>query len=381
MVSNQVAESFAASAAEFKAAAAGYNFTYQGYSDEWTVDKNTCQVQWHDAAADFLLTNAKGAQLILTVAENPIEGVIYNITSGGVFTASPVSSSTDSETYAGYAIADGSPPTSYPVDYVSAIWYVPWVEQPNDPSGTSPNCHITYSGDPNQCVVETWVGLQNSTYDGPDHLPSGHGEVVQTGSDGNETCTYNSGVGNWQCSASYRGWSEYVRGDSSGNLDVIDGPHYCSTSEGTNDEMVGQVGTTYYFNDTSGYETYTILTDYGSTTTVCSHPFTNGEVHAEYYADYFQERPQLPSGSTVLPEFGTGSGASSTNTVTFYDCGMAVGTLNSEFGAYPNYNSGYGFGSHMYNGGNTDTTVSAWTENSGSTYGYFSDTWDTSAGT
>jgi len=108
----------------------------------------------------------------------------------------------------------------------------------------------------------------------------------------------------------------------------------------------------------------------------CSHAFV-GEVHTEYYADFFAERPQWGSSHYfALPKF---------DTFDFYDVGMGAGGSSS--GAYPNYNRGYGFGSYMYNqwvGNNhyyQDTSVGTMYENSGSTYGYFSETWDSSAGT
>jgi hypothetical protein len=368
-VSPQIVEDFAMNSTQYALAVAGLNSSFQGFNNDWTLSEATCTISWHDATASFLVTNAHDVKYILTVAENPLEGIIYNVALDGVFVASIAQ--TNSETYSGYAVADSSTPTSNPVDYASSTWYAPSVEVPSDPSPySSPSCKWTGSDSSTECIVEFWTGLQNSTYDGPNHIPAHTGEVVQTGTFGNETCGYQVG-GAYGCTSVYKDWSEYVRGYSNGNASP-DGPYYCYPSPGEGDEVVGQVGSKLYFNDTSSNYTYTILTDYGSpNTTICSHFYNNGEVHTEYYADYFAETPQYGSSFFTLPEF--------TSPTTFYDCGMATG--QTEFGAYPNYSNGYGFGSYIYNSDTTNTDTGTMYENSGSTYGYFGVTWVNSYGT
>jgi hypothetical protein len=142
------------------------------------------------------------------------------------------------------------------------------------------------------------------------------------------------------------------------------------------DKFVGQVGTKLFFNSTSSYYTYTILTDY-THSNVCSKEYTT-EVHAEYYADFFVEQPQFSTNSWFhLPKF---------NKVTWDDMGMA--TAQTEFGTYPDYTTNWGFGSYEYNYDSAhseyvqDTTTSSMTQEASpyQNWGVASVTWLESAG-
>ena len=356
VVSSQAVQDFAKNSAQFASASAGFNSTFMGFNDEWTVNKATCTASWHDAAANYMLQNTKGSK-VLVISENPEIGVIYNVSYSGVQTAAIAT--VNSRTYSGYAMSINSG-ASTEITYASSNWYQPLVSAP---TGTgAPSCNWAYQQPWTQCVLNVWVGLQNSTYDGPDHIPTHTAEVVQTGTQGNWTCITT-------CHSFYQGWNEYVRGNPSGTI-LVNDYRYCSGSMSVNDSITAQVGSQYYFNGTSGSTYYSILTDW-QYSWICSHPFSNGEVHPEYYASFFAERPQVGGNAfNALPKF---------HTFTFYNVGMATG--RSEFGAYPYYDSGYGFGSYIYNGGTTDTTTGSMSENSGSTFGYFSEYWVSSYGT
>ncbi len=144
------------------------------------------------------------------------------------------------------------------------------------------------------------------------------------------------------------------------------------------DSIYAEVGNELQINGTSGNPYYTILEDvtYGKFCEV-EYNATGGEVHTELFADFFGERPQIGVGYYTLPKF--------TN-FDFYD--VELGSTSHQLGAYPNYNSDYGFGAYMRNENITtsiytdDTSTSSMSENCcGSTEGYFTQTYDSSLGT
>lgn len=159
----------------------------------------------------------------------------------------------------------------------------------------------------------------------------------------------------------------------------------CSSyfTAGSGDEMDGAVGSQEVINGTTGNKFYTLLRDY-SNGVICEWAYPDPGVNfdhqpygKEYFADFFAERPQIGSTSNYyrLPVFGN---SADSYTFTFYDCGM----ITEAQGAYTYYNLGYGFASYMLNAGTTNTSLGGMNQNGGgSSYGYFSETWDNSAGT
>jgi len=352
-VSEQAARTFAESSSQYQLSTAGFASTFSGIANDWEIDSRNCVVSWHDVSVNYLLSG-KDSTTVLTIDENPTLGVIYNVSVRPEIY--PQISTQSSETYSGYGIAANSD-HSTEVNYSTAYWYVPTVS-----TTSSPGCGST---PPSSCEFVAWVGLQNSTYDGPDHTVS-KGEVIQTGTQGQVGC-------NPSCTSAYWGWSDYLSANSNGIK--YNNYSYCASSfiPQPGDEMTGQVGSQEIINGTSGNTYYTILTDWNVGYS-CERAYTFSNHHGtygkEYFADFFAERPQC--GSTcyfALPQFSN---------FEFFDVGM----VNEATGAYTYYNFGYGFGSYMFNSQTQDTTTKPMIENSGgSTYGYFYEDWNSSAGT
>jgi hypothetical protein len=246
---------------------------------------------------------------------------------------------TNSKTYSGYAVAESSDsPPSYTVDFASAQWVVP---VPSKDSGSGqPTCPNTGL----YCRIDAWVGIQNSTYDGPDHTPSGTGQVFQAGTQSQLVCSPS-------CLASYDAWALYLKAGRSHTYDPLDcGVSYWTPSAG--DTMNVEVGSELEINGSSGIYFYAIIRDSAQSRACFSGTqYTTSEVSStNYYSDFFAERPQVGSSYYSLPRF---------QQINFTDAMM--GSEGTKSGAYPNYNNGYGFGSYMYNLA-TNTATSSMSE-------------------
>jgi hypothetical protein len=358
VVSSQAVQNLASQSSQYQAAVAGYSSTYTGYADEYTIDSTNCTVSWHDAAANFLLHNSKGVY-ILVVADDPRLGIVYSITQHGYSSASI--SVQNSATQSGYYIAnDSSSPPTTGVTYTTAFWDVPDLYQP--PSG-QPQCGWTESNGPSECLLDEWTGLENNSYIGNAVGFTGTNVVVQTGTTGNFTCDTHS-----NCYVKAWGWSEWTQVGSPTKTPQI---KTCSLSVSQGDGMSAEAGTEQQINGTSGSYYVTVLID-ESLDQSCKAQYSTSEVPTMHYAISTLETPQNTSGIYTLPKF---------ETFQFQDFGMGTGG-SKQFGAYPNYNSGWGYGTEMKNYGYQETTTSGMSENCcGSTYGHFTETWDTSSGT
>lgn len=362
VVSSQAVQNLASQSSQYQAAVAGYNSTFTGYADEYNTDPTNCTVSWHDAAANFLLQSTKG-KYIVVVAEDPRLGIVYSVTEHGYTSASI--SPTNSTTYSGYAIANNSA-GSQSIDYSTAFWYIPDL---SGPSGAG-QPHCLWSVDTNtECDLSVWTGLQNNTYNGNPRTFTGTNVVLQTGTQGNYTCNHGN------CYVKAWGWSEWLKaGNSAATPRILD----CSFDMSQGDGMSAEVGSQLQINGTSGSTYYTILID-ESLDRSCQAEYLNLSypVPTPYYAMFIAERPQPNANWFALPKF---------ETFEFEDVGM--GTGSSQFGAYPNYNNNWGFGSYMKN---INTTTSVWTPDTttssmstmggGSVYGQFTETYDSSLGT
>lgn len=364
VVSSQSVQDFATSSLQYQTAVVGFNSSYTGFNDEFSINRVDCTVSWHDAAANFKIQNEKkGENYALVIEEDPRLGIVYGVTKD-VYSEASIAQH-GSTTYSGYAIAnDSSTPHTTAVDYVTANWNVPDLSGPTG-SG-SPTCHWTAHNATTQCLFDEWTGLQNSTYDGANRtISSGTGEVIQTGTQGNYTCDTHL-----NCYVQAVGWNEYFRGNTAGEIEAPE--YFCSAyiSVSQGDGMSAQVGSEQQINGTSGSIYITVLID-ETLDHSCKHNYATGTyVHTEYFADYFGERIQGTTGIYALPKFTESE---------FQDLGMGTGS-SKQFGAYPNYNNGWGFGSYMANT-TRNTSVTGMSETSGTTYGYFYEDWVSSVGT
>jgi hypothetical protein len=368
VVTPQAARSLAENSSSYKSAVTGDNSIYIGTGYEWNLDYSNCSVSWYDAVVNYKIVSSNGSSYDLTIGENPLTSTIYSASINPEAYAGI--SLSHSVSYSGYAVSDNGAE----VNYSTAAWYMPTVGEPLDAGvGSNPYCGTSATSSPPWCQAMEWVGLQNSTYDGG--TPTANGEVIQTGTEG--ICESHTGSPP-VCNGGpyYHGWSEALTGKANGVITQNSGIQTCDThfTPSTGDYLVAEVGSQEVINGTSGNKFYTILDDTNGDVG-CEFVYPNGSsvtklAGKEYYSDYFVETPQLSSTPTfaTLPTFGS---------FTFYDCGM----ITESQGAYTYYNDGYGFGSVMYNGGGANTAVSSMSKNSGTTYGYFSETYDNSVGT
>lgn len=298
----------------------------------------------------YVLQSSNGSAYLLTISGNPKTDAVF-ATQIRPFALSSLysdASSVSSETYSGYAVA-GNSSHSEQLGYTASQWYV---AAAHDTSTVT--CGLSTS----TCISEQWVGLQNSTYDGPDHLNS-TGEVIQTG-----TQTIYAGCPS-ACYAAYDSFAEYLSGKANGvtynTTDVVDcdgGPGHFTY---VGDSVTGIVGSEQQINGTSGTQYSTILHDW-TQSWMCSFHVNFSDASKtygkEYYSDYFVERPQC--GLTCFYHLANFSA------MTFYDCESGT-TGSTTFYNYPEYNNGYGFASYMGNGAYQNTDPMAWVLNSGST--------------
>jgi hypothetical protein len=355
----------------FLTAIAGYDSSFFGIGNMWKYSTTACTVSWDGFAVNYLLKATNGSQYLLALEANPATSSVSGAVIIPFAQASLPINTWTSYSYSGYALAANSNYNTA-VPYTTAIWYVPTISAPTGNCGSNP------TQTPLSCAFYVWTGLQNSTYDGYNHVPS-HGEVIQTGT----TSICSSG-----CSSSgnpyYGAFSSYVSGNSSGVVQQAEGLCPSGFSVGPGTEINAVVGTGYAINGSSSSTFYTIMSNYTgvmceyayNSSTTC-YNFVTGTHSAckiagtEYFADYFAETPQDNSdnGYTfMLPVF--------TN-FDFYDMGMMTPTT----GAYPYYNWGYYLYSPMSNGGTPNTSISGVSKNSGTNYASFSETWDSSADT
>lgn len=363
----QSARALTESSSQYLSAVSGYSVTYEGVGNEWNFHSTTCTVSWDSFAIAYLLKAANGSLYSLTLGVNPGNNDVFGATlKPSVDYSLPINQS--STTYSGYALAANSNYNSE-VNYTTAEWYIPKISAPSGNCGNNP---LTT---PLSCELAVWIGLQNSTYDGTNHVPA-HGEVIQTGTEGD---CYTS------CSSpSFSGWSEYLNGNSNGVVQTSF--HSCNShfSAAASDEMYAVVGSQEAINGTTGNKFYTELRDF-SNGTICEFAYLNNSTSCgsstckiagkEYFADYFAERPQSTDAGIpfMLPVFHLpGSG---------YDLFYTMGMITSTTGAYSYYNNGYYLTSHMANGGTTNTQNSIVYKNSGTYYAYFNETWKSSANT
>jgi len=366
-VSQTTARSFAESSAVYYSLANGSSSTFTGTGNEWNLNFANCTVSWSGIIVNYLLTSTIGSRSILGLYENPINAVIYSYQLTPWFSATIATNA--SETYSGYGLAVAAHPSGVEVDevnYTGTYWLQPTVS--ND---ASPGCGSSGSS---ICSLGIWTGLQNSTYDGPDHTVA-HGETLQTGTLSTVVCSPS-------CVTTYSPFSEFVSGTTSGVYqNAIQTCPGVTISSG--DDIVASVGSQAVVNGTSGKAFYTFDED-DTTAKACDFAWNPAIVNCtttghsaeackieghEYYADYFAERTQAASGYNQLPDF---------TSFYFYRTEM----LNSSTGSYPYYNDGYGIGSAMSNSGSVNTSTGSMSETGGSIhYGYFTETWESSVNT
>lgn len=368
IVTQQAAKTLAENSSQFESAVSGYNSTtYIGIGNEWNLNYSTCSVSWYDAVVNYKIENSNGSDYDLTISDDPLTGTVNSVLiTPEVYAWLP--SLSHSVSYSGYAIND----SGAEVNYTTAAWYMPKVSEPLDAGvGSNPYCGNSNSSTPPWCQLMVWTGLQNSSYDGG--VGTVNGEVIQTGTEG--ICESHIGSPP-ACNGGpyYHGWAEALTGNSNGVIKQNSGIQTCDNhfTPAVGDYMVAEVGSQEVINGTTGNTFYTILDDTNGNVG-CEFAYPNGVnvtklAGKEYYADYFVETPQLVSGTAILPQF---------QQFTFYDCGM----ISESQGTYPYYNNDYGFGSYIYNSGVQNTQISSMSENSGSTYGYFTETYDNSTNT
>jgi hypothetical protein len=365
-ISQTTAKNYAQSSSLYSSIVEDNSSAFTGTGNQWDLNFGKCSVSLSGVLVNYLLNSTSGPAFILTFEVNPTTGIVSNYGVHNWFSASIATNA--SETYSGYGVAVATHPSgeSDEVNYTGTYWLAPTVS--ND---ASPGCGSSGSS---QCSMAIWTGLQNSTYDGPDHVVA-PGEVIQTGTIFTDSCSAS-------CSSSYYPFSEFTSGTTSGIYESSISS--CTWNVTPGDDMVASVGSQAVVNGTSGKAFYTFLED-DTTAKACDYPYnTSGspkcnlggnqvtckiEGH-EYYADYFLERTQCGSSCFYqLPDF--------TN-FDFYRGEM----LNSSTGNYPYYNDGYGIGSSMSNSGTVNTITGTMSETGGSIhYGYFEESYSSSVNT
>jgi hypothetical protein len=366
----QSAVALTESSSAYLNAVAGYSASLSGVGNLWKYD-STCIVSWYGFAVSYRLEAANGSEYLLTLGANPGTSAVFGV-KVIPFAFASLPDQYNSTSYSGYAIAASSDNKSA-VAYTTAVWYVPTISAP------SGNCGDNSISTPLSCDLAVWTGLQNSSYDGTNHLVN-HGEVIQTGTEAScyTYCDSSHGL-------TYGGFSMYLNGEGSTiKQQAINGcPSNFSVGAGT--EINAVVGTGYAINGTSSSTYYTIMSDYTgvlceaayNSSTTCYPPnSTSGSAckiaGTEYWADYFAETPQDPHNANfytyMLPDFSN---------FDFYDMGM----ISTTQGSYPYYNDGYYLSSPMVNSNVYNTNISTVSENSGSTYAYFSETYKSSSNT
>jgi Peptidase A4 family len=345
IVSSTTVQNFASQSLEYLSAVSGYNSTFTGSNNDWSINPADCTVSWHDAAANFLLKKDGHDYYILTITVNPGLGLIYDVTRHGYSTASgiPVSAV---KFQGGYYVANASTPTSATVTYGAAYWTEPALH-----TGTS-NCITTGHDSVSQCLVDVWSGLQNNTYDG--YLPwLGTNVLVQGGIQGNYTCTSST------CYTTYDAFTEYwyngqiPAGDQNfcgASVPVAAGNHIY-TQVGSNAQF-GLSGSDYFVDVINEYNNYACSKEYSI-------------AGAPHYADTVVENPD--NGDYTLANF---------TTVTFTDLEMGTGT-GTKFDQYPNYLNDWGMGTYMDDNCGV-TSTSSMTEPMYYSYGTFTETYTSS---
>ncbi len=355
--------SLAATSSAFLGSISGYNASFSSIGTNWR-ESPTCSVSFIYFSITYLLNARNDSQYLLTLGANPGTGIVF---SAGITPAAyhslPINQT--SSTYSGYAIAQDSSYDPY-VNYTQVGWWVPTVHAPSGNCGTG-------SGNPPGCELAEWTGLQNSTYDGTNHVTTG--EVIQTGTDAecNSTCT----------SGNYNGWAEYLNGNSAGIQQNL--MHTCANTIAAGDEMYGEVANQKIINGTTGKTFYTYLEDYRTSTWCDWHvsPSTScGSSNCkiagnEKFADYFAETPQISSTlSYELPKFRAPSGD---------DLFFGAGMYAYNTGTYTYYNDGYWLYSYMKNCGLQciqNTYVTAMSSSGSPLYqASFNETWKSSQNT
>jgi hypothetical protein len=376
-VTQSDARSFAESSAQYGAAVSGFTSYFDGAATQWNIDSDNCTVSFNSFAMNYYLKAANGSFYVLTMGADPRAASIWGVSIQPMIVRGlPIAQS--SETYSGYLVATDSSYNQL-VNYTTANWYVPSLQEPG-----SPGCGLSTTVSPPQCEFDVWTGLQSSLYDGINRV-NGTGEVIQVGTEGicrTSTCTYGSVVNST--------WSEFVAGTSSGVTQAgymgCDLPLGSSASAG--DQMNGVVGNEYAINGTRGagfLPVYAIIHDRNHVSGGCKInwsdssscvvegvPSTCTISGKEYLAGYFVETPQKGSGSFPLAKFSVPHGED-----LFYSLGMST----TSQGTYTYYNDGYYLKSWMENGGTNNTSVTPMSEIGGGGYGYFNETWLSSANT
>lgn len=345
-------------------ATSGYTASLSSIGTNWH-ESSTCGVSFDYYSITYLLKAANNSQYVLTLGSSPGTGVVFNAGITPVaYRSLPINQT--STTYSGYAIGQDSAHDAY-VNYTQVGWWLPTIHAP------SGNCGISTNSPP-ACLLSEWTGLQNSTYDGSNHVTTG--EVIQTGTDAycNTSCS----------GASYYGWAEYLNGNSMGIQQNL--VHTCANTISAGDEMYGEVANQKVINDTTGKTFYTYLYDYYTSTwcdwhvspsTLCTATVYCKIAGKEEFASYFAETPQFSNtGNYMLPKF-----RAPLDSDLFFGAGMYA--YNT--GTYPYYNDGYYLYSNMKNcasGGSPctqNTYLTTMTEvGGGNTQGNFNESWKSS---
>jgi hypothetical protein len=333
--------SFAASSKQYQTDAAQFKTSLNsGATDKWSYDAN-CNVSWAGATATFVVQAANGSNYGIIVSENPRADAIYSVNVVPFASAGAISSGCTNKSngcnWAGYAVA-GDSSANDQVYYVDSIWDVQAAGSP--PSGYGGPCTNT-----NECEISQWDGLTNAN----------GASIIQGGT--------NSFIYPACSSGCYFSW-----------LAIFNDPHsfgdFC-TDPSSGDEMEGVMENQLIYAGTSGNNYDMYLRDWsGSWLCTPSGTYTNpvSVSFTPYYAAFEAEREE--PGTYILAY---------TSSMEFEECQFALSA--SVTGVWNFYNSGYGFGSSIYNGGYNETYPATMYHNSGTYVGYFDINYLTSKGT
>lgn len=334
---------FASTSPKYQAAAAQFSAQVSsGATDTWTYDAG-CKVSWSSATVTFVMRAANGSEYSLIVQENPRLNVINSISIIPFAYYGPPSSACSQYVnsqlqceWAGWAVA-GNSGASAQVYYADSIWYVQNATVPT--SGQT--CNSAH-----ECEISQWDGLTDAN----------GASIIQGGTD------------SWRLT----GGSPHNFFDAW--VAIYNDPHsfedYC-TSPSASDEMEAVMENQLVYAGTSGSNYELFLRDWTSSN-LCtpSGTYTN-PVSVSFTPTYAAFEAELinPT-SNVMASFGS---------MEFYSCQFALSA--SVTGVWNYWDSGYGFGSSIYNNGYNDSYPAAMNHNSGTYVGYFGVNYHTSDGT
>ncbi len=304
---------------------ASYKLTLDSLFDRWSFSVVTCAVNWKSVDPVFLSISPNGSSIFLVVSENPNLNGVQNITQQS---AAVKASRSNYNPWSGY---EYNVQTSS-VD-ANAQWVIPTASIP----AGNPTC---YNGNNYECVLAVWVGESVS--------PGLNGNFAQGGSNSEQSCVQYQYT--FVCYSTYNLWYEFSQ--SGGQVS-------CAPAN-------------------PGDTALADMSYYGGTDSIFVTDFSNGQIcstsQSESAPSYEQFIGEIPEWANCI--FGYCYSTGSDYLPQFNQFSIEQATINAQPISGISNPNGY----QMINGGNLNIQRSG-VSYSGSLGAYFTQTWQTSAGT